>query len=941
LGRRSHIAIAITLLFVGLLATGFMLLYTLDFNAFKGVISNAVHDATGRELSIAGDVRLSRSLPPTLSISDVTFANASWGTKSPMVSVDRLQVQVALLPLLRRQLVFERLNLSGTTMSLETDAKGRGNWELQTASDPGSGNRSIRSVQLRLIHINGLHITYSNGKSGWETQLELASLAVERLSAGKQFNVDLNGAWRGKPVVLSGSVGMLGDVRAGTPFPIDLSGQVAGDKIALTGNIADLFNLSGLDLKLAAGGTNLAHLGTAVGVRLPKTESFGVTARLQGGRQILQVTELQGTTRSNGVTFDVSGMIGNLTTLGDVALQLQVSGNDLSLVGPLIDITLSETGPFSATGRLTGSGEALAFQDATVKLSRGGMYIRLTGDINDVIGGRRVDLSLETAGPNLAEFGDLIRNSLPDTGAFRITGRLRGSFGNLSLVDAHGKLDWGGVSLTASGAVAGLEAMNGIDLKAAATGASMDQVGRLIGQSWPKTGPFELSGRLTGRKDVLALRGARALVSHGELTLSATGTVDNLTALKGVSLEVTVSGKEFAELSPLIAMKFSKLGAFKVTGKLTGSAAELVLGNATAMIGRSDLSGTVRVTLDDRPKFTVRLDSGLIDYTPFMTNVKDEEKRLEDTAHGTGGVPLFSDESLGLDAFGKFDVDVVLHMRRIHAREAEFEFGRLVLSLINGELKISDLTAIYKGARISGHAKLDPESPPRLETDFLVQGFDLGRFLAETQVTSEVEGLVDIAVDVNSQGDSMQALAANLDGSVGLVMGKGRASRYLDLLAAGLSRQVLTFWGHHKWASRVECGVTLFDIDHGVATSQAFVLVTKAGIIKAEGQINIAAGQINFLLKPKPRRPTLVSLATDLRVTGSVTAPKVQPDTRALAEKGVKLISTLAIGPLGVLAPFANLGAWDGHPCDIRAIDDKLLTTPALRKDASETGLPR
>ena len=315
-----------------------MLLYTLDLDAFKGAISDAVRDATGRELSIAGDIAISHSLPPTLIISDVTFANAPWGTQSPMVSVDELQVQVALLPLLKRQLVFKRLDLSGTTLFLETDAKGRGNWELQTASDPGTGTRSIHGVQLRLIHINDLNLNFSNGKSGWKTRFELASLAVERPPTEKQFDVELSGAWRGQPVVLSGSVGLLADAKAGDPFPIDLSGRVAGDNIALTGNIADLFNLTGLDLKLVAGGTNLAHLGSVVEAELPRTESYEVTARLRGSRQTLQVTGLQGTTRSNGVSFNVSGMIGDLTTLGDVALQMQVSGSDLSLVGPLIDV---------------------------------------------------------------------------------------------------------------------------------------------------------------------------------------------------------------------------------------------------------------------------------------------------------------------------------------------------------------------------------------------------------------------------------------------------------------------------------------------------------------------------------------------------------------------------------------------------------------------------
>jgi len=240
------------------------------------------------------------------------------------------------------------------------------------------------------------------------------------------------------------------------------------------------------------------------------------------------------------------------------------------------------------------------------------------------------------------------------------------------------------------------------------------------------------------------------------VSLTASGAVAGLETMSGIDLKATAAGKEFAELSPLIGMKLSRLGSFKLTGKLTGSAAELV-GNATALIGHSDLSGSVRVALGDRPKFTLSLDSGLIDYTPFMTYVKDEEKRLEEIENGTRSTPLFSDESLGLDALGEFDADVVLHMRRIHARDAEFEFGRLVLSLINGEFKISNLEATYKGARISGHARLYPESPPRLETDFLVQGFDLGRFLAETEVTGEVKGLLDIAVDVNSRGDSMRS----------------------------------------------------------------------------------------------------------------------------------------------------------------------------------------
>ncbi len=552
MGSRLRIAIALITLFVGLVAAGCVLLYTLDYNALKGAISDAVRDATGRELPIAGDVALSRSLPPTLSISDVTFANAPWGAQSPMVSVGELQVQVTLLPLLKRQLVFKRLDLSGTTVFLETDAKGQGNWELETASDQGTGGRSIRGVQLRHVHINDLNFNFRNGQSGWKTQFELASLAVDRPPSAKQASVELSGAWQGQPVALAGSVGRLVDAQAGKPFPVDLSGEVSGGKIGLTGDIADLFNLTGFDLKLEASGTNLTHLGAVADVKLPETNSYDLTARLQGSRQALQVTELKGTTRSGDVSFDVSGTIGDLTALSDFALQLQVSGSDLSLVGPIIDVNLAKTGPFSTTGRLTGSTGALAFQDARVKLSHGALSIRLEGDINNVIGGSGVDLSIEAAGPNLAEFGEVIFNTLPDTGAFRISGQLTGSFGNLALTDANVKLDWGGVSLTATGAVADLEALRGIDLKATAAGTSLAQVGRLLDQSWPRTGPFELSGRLTGRKDALAVRGAKARVSHGHLTLAASGTVDNVMALSGVNVSFDIAGKDLADIGSMV-----------------------------------------------------------------------------------------------------------------------------------------------------------------------------------------------------------------------------------------------------------------------------------------------------------------------------------------------------------------------------------------------------
>jgi uncharacterized protein involved in outer membrane biogenesis len=1004
-GARTVIAL-VTLLLLGLAATGYVTLYVLDLNSYKGTISDAVQRATGRQLSIAGDIGLSRALPPVLSVGDVSFANAPWGTPSPMARVTELQVQVALLPLLKRQLVFERLDLAGATLLLETAVTGDGNWELATASDPGEGIRSLSDVQLTNLRIKDLSVSFRNGKSGSKTQFQLASLVVESRPSEKYASVELSGAWQGQPVTLLGRVGLLMTTQAAKPFPIDLSGEVGGAKIRLTGAIEDLFNLTAIDLQLEASGTNLAHLGAAGGVELPKTNSYELTARLEGSRRALQVTALHATTRSGSVSVEVSGTVGDLRALGNVALQLQVSGSDLSLLGPILDEAVAETGPFSATGRLQGSPGAFAFRDARMDIALGESAIHLEGIVDDLSSGRGVNMSLEATGPNLAELGEVIRRHLPDTGAFKISGQLEGAFNRLALANAEGKLDWRDVSLTATGAVADLDMLSGIDLRVTATGTSLDRAGRLIGQNWPRTGPFELSGRLTGHSNALGLRDGKMRVGHSGLTLAATGSVGNVIALSGVNLrfdaagkdlaeiasfvnhplphagpfevrghikgsrkrlalvdargtlihggaklsaegavsdlqalegldfQVTASGEELAELNPLIGRELPNLGRFKLTGHLTGSAVQLTLRDASAVVGRSDFDGTISVALGDRPKFHVRLNFGVLDYTPFMVVAEREEERKSE--HGARSRRLFSDAPLGLDALQALDADFAVTARRIRVSDAELEFGQLALSLLNGVLSVDNLEANYKGTRITGWAHVESGSPPRMQLDFLVQGFDLGSFLAQIQATGEVQGHLDIALDVSGQGDSIRALMANLDGNVGIVMGKGRASRYLDLLADDLSRRVMRFWGHHKEAARIECGVVQFDIEHGIAISRVFVFETKRGIIEAEGNINLASEDIDFLLKPRPRNPSLVSLATDLRVTGRLTSPHVSPDVFAMAKKGAKLLGVLAVGRLGILAPFVRLGARNKHPCDIRALDEHLQEAPAVGEDAPE-----
>ena len=160
-------------------------------------------------------------------------------------------------------------------------------------------------------------------------------------------------------------------------------------------------------------------------------------------------------------------------------------------------------------------------------------------------------------------------------------------------------------------------------------------------------------------------------------------------------------------------------------------------------------------------------------------------------------------------------------------------------------------------------------------------------------------------------------------------MGPGYLTKYLDLLALDLSQKVIPIWGRHKKADEINCAVVQFDIKKGVATSTAFVFDTQVGILSALGDINLGTEQVNFLLNPRPKDFSLVSLSTKLRVSGTLMDPKVRPDTLSLAKKGAEMLSALAIGPIGLLAPFIKLGAHNRHPCEVKSLGELGLPVPA------------
>jgi uncharacterized protein involved in outer membrane biogenesis len=101
-----------------------------------------VREATGRELTISGPVRLGFFPKIAVSAEQVSLSNAAWATNSQLASLEKVDLEISLLPLLSRQIEISSIQLSGLVLYLESNAKGDGNWLMGDIAPPSSTTTS-------------------------------------------------------------------------------------------------------------------------------------------------------------------------------------------------------------------------------------------------------------------------------------------------------------------------------------------------------------------------------------------------------------------------------------------------------------------------------------------------------------------------------------------------------------------------------------------------------------------------------------------------------------------------------------------------------------------------------------------------------------------------------------------------------------------------------
>ena len=186
----TSIAVAV----LAILVIAFSVPWKLNF--LRGYIGERVHEATGRELVIEGDIWWHWGRQGRLVAERVRYANPPWAGRPEMLTVDKLQARIALQPLLRKQLQASEVRLSHADLWLEINDIGQRNWYLdRQQSDEGT------APQFGRVFLEAARVRFRQAPRQTEIDVELQSMP----GAGQsRLNLRAAGLWNGLKLAAEG-----------------------------------------------------------------------------------------------------------------------------------------------------------------------------------------------------------------------------------------------------------------------------------------------------------------------------------------------------------------------------------------------------------------------------------------------------------------------------------------------------------------------------------------------------------------------------------------------------------------------------------------------------------------------------------------------------------------------------------------------------------------
>ena len=553
----------------------------------------AAESATGRQLEINGDfdVRIGTTL--ALLAGDIHLANADWGTRDTMVSVDRLFIELDLLPLFKGVLDFT-IELGGPDILMETSDAGQGNWVFKEAA-PALGPDQLKDPDnqaakntfalpvkpyIRNLQVTDLHFVYkdTSGDAALQAEVELLRLFVD----GSNIPLELKGAYQGVPVSLNGSLGRIEDWHENRRTPVSLGGKLNESVLKISGTAGPVLPEPNARLDVSLAADSIATFGELAGMTLPDLQhgAMSLTFVAENGR--LATENISVVLDDPRLSLDVTGEVTDLTRMDGIDLTVSAFTDDGSglLDGLGRQLSFSLPPKLRINGQVKGSAQSLAIRDLELVVRDQGLEARLAATLSNVTATPDGAAELLVELDSTALLGTYLGMDLPQFGPFKGSARLSSMASALRLDVVDLELDDPAASVVISGSANRIGRneensveIEGLYLDTTAKSEQLQIIFDRFGVTVPGTLPasFSVAATAKGSLEKLEIKALRAAVVDEGLDIRLTGSADNAIDGSGIVADLAAAVDDTVVLGKYAGIELPVLGPLKLDGQVVSS----------------------------------------------------------------------------------------------------------------------------------------------------------------------------------------------------------------------------------------------------------------------------------------------------------------------------------------------------------------------------------
>ena len=389
------------------------------------------------------------------------------------------------------------------------------------------------------------------------------------------------------------------------------------------------------------------------------------------------------------------------------------------------------------------------------------------------------------------------------------------------------------------------------------------------------------------------------------------------------------ASKSLGQVAEYFGLGLPSLGAIRISGNLTPFGNDLHFGNLTATIGETDAAGYIIFSPGPLLKITSDLRSKELDFETYWnmlpTSTPPEGK-------------LFYTDPLKLDLPQHVELDVRYGVDSLQMGDAVYSNFLLHARMADNAVDIMHLDMDVAGGRLANSLTLKPQAGSlSLAVHSSASAINLSKLLKQFDMPKYAKGNVFALLEGESTGASMAELAARFNGRSYFELRDGSIPKRLSSLIRGgitnLFRSIEGMFSGDAKEAKIECGFGAFVIRNGIAENKALLMVTDKAVLSGKGQINFGTERLNMKLSPRPKDKTLISLASDVDINGTLVSPDFALNKTSVAKSVGKTALGVALGPLGmILGAAGSIVSKPGGPVkDSRCVTTKMEAYKALQ----------